>query len=453
MSTNTTPPVETLRHVAPGELRIGTNVRLDPNVKKDRALIASIKDLGVLETIKAVEAEDGTLTVRYGQRRTLAAVEAGRELVPVIVVLANTEQDENEAEEQRIVEQMAENDHRAAITNGDRAAAYEQLAAIGLSAAQIARRTHRPKAEVETAAVVTRSKLAAQTAQRYEFMTLDDHALVAEFDDDKETVKKLVTAAKDGRSTQHVAEQARRARKAAQQRQELMDDLAARGVPVIEQPRETWDNTTGRAIRPTAQAIADLRESKDTTGPMTDEQHAACPGHAAYVTRRYSWESEVVYVCTDPKQYGHRKITATVSAPMTDEQRTERKRVIENNKAWDAAVTVRGEWIAKNLATGTKPPKAAERFIATAIVSGDHVAVGYGTPAKAVAGKVAKAAPGSALRIACHALISDWHDGTTGQAGRNIWRRPTSRDQRCMKALIAWGYPADDVERLVADAK
>jgi len=425
-------------------------VRLDPKVKKDRAFIASIKDLGVLEPIKAVEAEDGTLTVRYGQRRTLAAVEAGRELVPVIISPVGQAEDESEAEAQRIVEQLAENDHRAELTNGDRAAGYEQLAALGLSAAQIARRTHRPKAEVETAAAVTRSKLATQTAQRYEFMTLDDHALVAEFDDDKETVKKLVLAAKEGRSTAHVAEQARRAKQAAQQRQELLDDLAARGVPVIEQPRTTYDSATGRSVQPVEQEVTDLRASKDSSGPMTADEHAACPGHAAYLTRRYSWESEAVYVCTDPKKFGHRRITATSSAPMTPEQLAERKRVIANNKAWDAAVAVRGEWIAAHLTTGTKPPKGGERFLAASIAAGDHIEQRYGKPAVADAGKIAKATPGSALRIACHALIADWHDGTTGTAGRNTWRNPSARDRRSMRALIAWGYPADEVERLVA---
>ncbi|GAA4714506.1 hypothetical protein GCM10023215_67100 [Pseudonocardia yuanmonensis] len=51
--------------------------------------------------------------------------------------------------------------------------------------------------------------------------------------------------------------------------------------------------------------------------------------------------------------------------------RAERKRVIENNKAWDAAVTVRREFV-KNLLARKTAPKDAAHFVAVAMATGGH---------------------------------------------------------------------------------
>ena len=68
---------------------------------------------------------------------------------------------------------MAENDHRSAMTTADRIAGVKQLAAFGLTAAQIKRRTARPRTEVDAALTVAGSELAEKAAQRWDFLTLD----------------------------------------------------------------------------------------------------------------------------------------------------------------------------------------------------------------------------------------------------------------------------------------
>lgn len=70
--------------------------------------------MGVLTPILAWRDADGGVRVRAGQRRTLAAREAGVATVPVYVVDAN---DEDTA--RRIIEQLIENDHREALSDGD----------------------------------------------------------------------------------------------------------------------------------------------------------------------------------------------------------------------------------------------------------------------------------------------------------------------------------------------
>ena len=74
--------------------------------------------------------------MRAGQRRTLAASEAGLATIPVYIVAAD------ETTVERIVQQMAENDHREAVTDADRVAAFQQLAFEKLTPAVIAKRLH-----------------------------------------------------------------------------------------------------------------------------------------------------------------------------------------------------------------------------------------------------------------------------------------------------------------------
>ncbi|MBD5788360.1 ParB N-terminal domain-containing protein [Cellulosimicrobium terreum] len=83
--------------------------------------VGSIKQHGVLQAVRARRAEDGTLVVLEGQRRTLGAVEAARETIPVQII------DGTEDEARRIVEQLTENDHRKGMRDAHRTAAYRQL--------------------------------------------------------------------------------------------------------------------------------------------------------------------------------------------------------------------------------------------------------------------------------------------------------------------------------------
>src|SRR5262249_49875224 len=148
-------------------------------------------ELGVLVPIVAQRIEDGALRVRYGHRRTLAAVEAARSSVPVIVT-----SDDGADEAARIVRQWHENEQRAGLSTADKVAAVEQLSLLGLSAAQIVKQTRARKADVEQALATAGSALAKGAATRYEFLTLDQAAAVAEFDAEPDTVKALIASAK-----------------------------------------------------------------------------------------------------------------------------------------------------------------------------------------------------------------------------------------------------------------
>jgi len=158
--------------VDPTTLIIGDNVRAEARL--DRQFLASIREFGVMDPIHITRADDGTLTVKRGQRRTLGAVKVGRPTVPVLVV----SDDDSEAE--RITKQWHENERRDALTDTDRLAAVEQLTILGVPAGSIAKRLGAPKKVIDAAVQANTSEV-AKTAAAKHALTLTDAALVAEF--------------------------------------------------------------------------------------------------------------------------------------------------------------------------------------------------------------------------------------------------------------------------------
>ena len=123
--------------VDPTTLIIGDNVRAAAHL--DRQFLASLREFGVMNPIQVTRADDGALTVKRGQRRTLGAVKVGLTTVPVLVVADDTD------EADRIVKQWHENERRDALTETDRLAAVEQLTILGVPAGNIARAARHPQ--------------------------------------------------------------------------------------------------------------------------------------------------------------------------------------------------------------------------------------------------------------------------------------------------------------------
>jgi ParB family chromosome partitioning protein len=114
--------------VDPKSLLVDVNVRSDLRIDKD--FVASIKEHGVLVPITAVRTASGELRVRFGHRRTMAAIEAGLESVPIEVI--GNEGDDDASKIERIVTQHAENMHRAGLTSAEQVEIVTQLSAFGV---------------------------------------------------------------------------------------------------------------------------------------------------------------------------------------------------------------------------------------------------------------------------------------------------------------------------------
>jgi ParB family chromosome partitioning protein len=460
MSVTTASTIERL-DVDPKTLLVDLNIRLNLNLNKE--FVSSIRDLGVLVPIGAVRTASGELRVRYGHRRTFGAIEAGRESVPVEVI--GDEQSDDAAQIERIVTQHAENAHRAGLDAKDEVHVVEQLAAFGLSASQIQRRTRMKRREVDAAMSVSGSELARAAAHRYDFLTLEQAAVVADFDSDDEAVKALVAAAKVG-GFDHVAQRLRDERTERQARAIVIGELELAGVRVLERPQ--WSDAAKR-----------LETLRDNGEPIDFDAHATCPGHAAFVEERWtadeSSEFVTAYVCTDPTTYGHadRSTPAKREAePQSEESaeaaRAERRQVLANNKAWRSAETVRREWLRQFVKRKTAP-KGTIAFLASELISGSwelSKALDGGNSAalyalglnddlngRRISGDDRATLLGTATdaraTVVALAVVLAAHEAQTGV---HTWRNQSPGSVRYLQALVNWGYQLSDIESIAIGA-
>jgi ParB family transcriptional regulator, chromosome partitioning protein len=475
-------PVQVVEY-DPATLLVDVNVRHD--VRLDKVFVASIEENGVLSPVVAVRTRDGDIRVRLGHRRVLAALEVGRR-VPVAVVGDESGDDADQIE--RLVAQFAENEHRLSLTTAERVDVVEQLSLLGVPAAQIVKRTRIPRKQVASALVVAGSELAKGAAARHEFLTLDQAAAVAEFDQDTEAVKALLAAAKTGQFA-HIVQRLRDERDEAQARSAAEADLAATGVRVVER--------SGVAA-PQVQPLYRLA-GEGPDGELTPEEHAECPGHAAYLMQQ--WQPRIltsgddngdddevaddaedtsgetgstqwvpVFVCTDALGHGHAARWGSTETPRAkvadlppeerEAARLERRRVIENNKAWASAETVRRAWL-KEFATRSKAPRGTAAFLAVAAahdadvladVGGNHLAAkvlgiessGYGR-SSGLQTLVANATSDARAQVIHLVMVLAAYEAATS---REDWRTARQTTRRYLAHIATLGYGLADVERL-----
>ncbi|MFJ7751842.1 ParB/RepB/Spo0J family partition protein [Arthrobacter sp. NPDC097144] len=425
-----------LEQIDPAQLTIDANVRAD--VQLDKAFLASIKEHGVIQPVVAHRTEDGTVHVLYGQRRTLAAVENKLTEMPVYIVDSLTEAD-------RLAKQVVENDHRQALTEVDRADAFHQLSLLGVSATQIARKTGARKTVVDAALKVRSNDTA--TAALAGGMTLEMAAVIEEFSDDAAAVEQLEhTAAKDPQWFNHAAQRIRDDRKRAAEFASMSAELEAQNLTVVTENVLYYDYKGPMA------PIGDLRTADGEPLTIAD-------ANAAYIVHKYNGEMNVVFLHTDWKAAGFIKPGAPRTGAMTEEEKAERRTVIENNRAWDAAQSVRVEFI-KTLLQSKKTPKDALRFISDSMGGhsysvADGLAKHHGFAAELLGGsdnygELARITAKPSTRPETNMLamvLSGFEKGLSRQS----WRNPSPTAKHYLTRLETWGYTLSDVERIITD--
>lgn len=479
----------------PSQIIIGSNVRTDlPDAKEFRK---SIKERGVLEAVTVYRNDEGRYVCLRGQRRTVEAAAVGTPTgtIPCRVVAQPDDAD-------RIGDQMVENIHRAGMRESEIVAGVEQLALLGVSAAQIAKRTAVARPTVNAALAVAKGE---QSRARVETgdLTLDEAAIFAEFEDDPEATERLERAriSRFGDSLEHVAQRLRdQATERAAYDAEverlrgeglpvLSADEAdeASGAPVLEDmrtpegepvPEEEWPNVVSAAVIVTEEWEYPEPDEADEDAQGDAEVDDEDAYEAGYVEPVKVYRP--VWVVTDVEASGlvHRsQASGSEDEDQSDEdsaaaeaaaeaRRAERRRVIANNKAWSSAETVRREWLT-GFVSRKSAPKGAEALICEAVVTGHHtlskamdhrhpmlfrllgidVATGYYGAGHSELHKIATRAstPKGATMTALAAVLSAWEDST----GKHTWRNPTEWDARVLGALMEWGYQPSDVERLL----
>lgn len=484
------PNEEQFVRLDPQQIRIGANVRTDLHADA-KEFAKSIKERGVLEPVAVYRDDDGTYVALRGQRRTVVAAQVGTPTgdVPAYVVAKPEEAD-------RIGDQMVENIHRVAMRDSEIQAGVEQLALMGVSAAQIAKRTALSRPTVK-AALSVRDKEDTRARLEAGELSLDQAAIFAEFEHDPDAVARLQRCLQWGRSLEHVAQQLRdEAAEAAEYAAEV-ERLRGEGLPVLTAeeaeelgrpmtieslrtaddepvPEEEWPNVPSAAVVLVWDwdYPEDEDGGEDPDGDLSDDED----GGAVYAEPEKVLRP--VWVVTDLEASGLRPVnrfrtTGGHDAGITQDaeaeaeaKRAERRRVVANNKAWRSAETVRRDWL-RTFLTRKSAPKGAESLICEAVVTGHHTLSkamdhchprlcdllglkhtdsGYGGSSPQINQLATQhSTPKAATMTTLAAVLAAWEDST----GTHTWRSPSPWDARVLAALMEWGYQPSDVERLL----
>lgn len=424
-------------HLDPRSLTLDENARKD--VGMTAAFAADIAEKGVTVPLLAYRDAVGQLLVWDGQRRLVAAVEAGLDTVPVVVTQPFGDGEERLATQDRV------NHHRAGLTVVDQVAVYEQLSLMGRSADSIAKKLNRPGTEVKAALAVTSSK-AAKKAAATPGVTLEQAAIIAEFDGDPEAVEELTRTLEHNPSgLEHTAQQIRDDRAREVEKRAKVAELEAAGLRVIPQPSYTEkkiERIDGLAAKPGGSAL-------------TPTTHADCPGHCVAVATTYRGEVVTTYYCDQWRKAGHVERHARAEKQElqadADKAREERRKVVERNKMSDASTEVRRRWVI-SLLQSKQLPKDAPQAIAELLVQTNHdsyyghqardLLLGSKNPTPQQLGQSATAATAWLLAEA----FSQIEGGMYGSHARDYWRSQNAARVAYLKRLQSWGYPLSTLE-------
>lgn len=445
-------PLATLEHLDPNTVVIEANIR-NQHVILDEEFLESVRANGIMTPVSGRRGDDGTVHVRYGQRRVLAAREVG---LPTIPVYLNAT-DGTEAD--RIVGQLVENERRAEMTDVERVDAYRMLELEGLTVAKIAKATGTRKDVVHASVTIAASDI-ARGALLEDAVSLDMAIALVEFDDDPDACAELMRYSDD--DLPWVIQRLRNARIYDAAWERAAEELRTAGLTVME--RNDHDYTSLYGLTDAA-ADADERPSIDA------EQHTGCPGHRVLIRVAVTGGEAAVAqtaVCVRPDQHhrlhGGRTGKVDISSLPDEEQeaareqqRAERRRLIQFNKDWDASVDVRREWLTTLVGRKTLP-KDAPVFVATTLAqysydapvgpsefTGTLVGLTGFEMKKQIAALIADK-PGKAGHVSLALALAAREEHTS----RDSWRYPRDIDTTYLLQLEAWGYHLSPVERLAA---
>ena len=411
-------PIGELEHLDPHTLIIGDNVRTEAAL--DRDFIASIKQHGVLMPITAVRDEDGNVLVRDGQRRTLAARQAGHPAIPAYV-LPSAATSFREYEVERIAQQIVLNDQKADLTEAQRARGIQAMLDAGVSVTKVAKLLSTKKTVVQSAEAAGKSR-AAMDALNDGQLTLEQAAIVAEFADDDEAVDQLLSA--PPARFDHLVSRLRKDRESEKAYAEATAHYQGLGVTILTDYPDWRDlGCVGLRYLTTAEG-GEVTEDMIVPGPLWAAWLSEGPAFFDKETGQRVDEDDLDYdtkwnrdeeaeegmrhynsvmetTVVEPEWYcldyaaaglslapalqgltnrvgegavGREVVDAEAQA---DADRRARRMVIALNKLGDAAIPVRRQWIRTTLLARKTPVKGGPTFVATALVNDPHLITDY----------------------------------------------------------------------------
>ena len=440
------------------------------NVRRDLDLspgfVASIAANGVLVPLRITPGADGTFRVIDGHRRLAAALETGLAEIP-----ADLAESRAGDEPGQFLDMWNAHRHRKALTPLEEADALFAARDAGAPKARIRTATGLKPQQVNAALAAarltdgTRATVAATGCE----LTLDDLAIVAEFDGDQDAVGKLLDTARWGGSLEHMAERLRQQRAEHAEHERLCRELEDAGY------------TISAALPAGGQLLVGLRHDGED---LTPESHTGCPGRGVLFR---SWDPTTpVHYCVSPVAHGHALRHADHGAvsgaagaadtpgpagePSDSRPDAARRLVIQGNRAWKAAAQVRHRWLASSLFPRRSVPREAAAFVARQLLAmpdplrsglaGAHHRGLFTEITGQSADKWDEACDSAAAArlplLMLAPIVTAYEQAMTEGEGKNTWRTdryspcPRQAAGRYLTFLASLGYQLSDIEQAVA---
>ena len=450
------------------------------NVREDLDLAAefcaSVAGSGVrIPLLITRDGDAGSFRVIEGHRRLAAAVKAGLTEVPCVLDSARASDEAGQLLDMAIANSDS---YRRNFTPAEEAAALFAAHEAGATRTRIRRATGRKAEEIKTAlqaggiSADTRAQMGTAAGQ----LTLDQLALLAEFDTDQEAVAAILEALRRGYAVEYVAERIRQDRAEAAEHDRMRAELEAAGTQV------TTDLPDG-AVR--------LNGLTHDGEDLTPETHGTCPGRGVYFP---SWNMlDPVHYCTSPAEHGHAVRDVLLRPPATDSSSTDssgtaapdvlpdppadyppdpdRQLVIEGNKAWKATSEVRKRWLASELFVRRSAPREAAPFVARQLLlMPDPLRSGMASaPSRLLFSEITGRSAAGWLEtcdttpagrlplLMLGTIITAYEQSMTEGEGKSTWRTDRyapcpRREAGCYLSFLASiGYQLSAIEQALAD--
>lgn len=461
------------RFANPHELLLDGNIRLEPGDLVD--LAATIREHGILYPVLVVREPDG-LRVLDGQRRVLAAIDAGLTEVPIAF--------RQEHDAAAVAAQLVANEQRAGLREADRLRAIGQLALFGMKPAEISRKTRIRKEKVAAALKVAKSEQVSKLVEQQP-ITLEDAAALTDLERHPDLYKMAVKAAGDAGFSSRLI-QAQEEAKLADRRAELVTELEAVGYTIAGDDTTTWSfegysGRTGQAAVISDLVRADGESLADTSGTRLDP---ATPGLQAIILKRWTGPSTsgpsvreitAYFIIQGYRDLGYRHRTdptdTTDEEPTAEELAEQERYAAEQRARQDRAEQVglanaaRQEWIRRDLLR--RPTKQLPADFADALALAILAEVFYGsfdndTTARLLGLETGTAKDDEGYPLTAQSIIDDWltdHPGCAPHALIALWAASYEDEYAVrelsvgsfeplvyLQRLQAWGYALTPVE-------
>ncbi|MCA0379799.1 MAG: ParB N-terminal domain-containing protein [Actinobacteria bacterium] len=382
MTEATTQDLE-LVHANPVDLVLDVNVRTI--IDLDAEFLNSIGEHGVLQPPTGWRDERGVIHIEIGQRRSLAAAQKKLPTIPVIV------KPRADAEAEKMLTQLVENDRRQGLRDSEHAAAYQQLTLFGLKPDDIAKRTGTKRDTVRAAVKILKEQPEALEVMKEHPVTLDVAAQIVEFNEHRDLVDRLTEVAE--KTPERLAHEIGYAREEVEARAEV-EQLRAECVNTYPDakfiaPGDAWENfltdlEVGEhededSVLP---ELSELRIGSATEAPTPAEAMqrgglVITPVDLRYWERRegeyagknYKLEFYVEHPLDRGYQFPNEDDAPELSPEALEQKQKaeellrERQRV---NEAWESANKIRRSWIADELLHDRRKLPAGTGFIVIA---------------------------------------------------------------------------------------